>query len=80
MDSKFAGAEDEVGVGGCAGGVSVRSDKAGLEVLPKWIANDEEDNVGLVGTGKNIITASLDQFTIRFNDRAAVELFLLVLY
>lgn len=65
-------------MGGSAGGVSARSDKVGLEVLPKWIADHQEDDIRLIGTGKNIVTASLDKFTVCFNDRAAIELFLLV--
>lgn len=45
--------------------------------VPERIANNQERNIFLIGSGEDVVAASLYQFTVRFNDRAAIERFLL---
>lgn len=46
--------------------------------LPKWIANNEECNIRLVRSSKNIIARALYHFAISHNDRPVIVGFLLL--
>lgn len=44
--------------------------------IPERIAHNQECNICLIGVGEDLVAAGLYQFTIRLDNRAAIERFL----
>jgi hypothetical protein len=50
------------------------------DVLPEWIADNQEDDVCFVGSSEDVVAAGFHEFSVGLNDGTAVEGFLLGSY